>query len=52
MWLVGKRRGFDPGPVDGVLGRRTQTAIAAYQRAEHLAVTGTLTPETLRSLRR
>ena len=45
------RRGFNPGPVDGVLGQRTAGAISAFQRAQRLPATGTLTPETLSALR-
>ena len=41
--------GFDPGPIDGVLGRRTHGAIKAYQRDKGLA-TGGLTYETIKSL--
>lgn len=41
------RAGFNPGPADGVLGPRTAGAIRAYQRAQRLNETGTLTPETL-----
>ena len=35
-----KRRGYDPGPVDGLLGRRTARAIRAFQADHGLAVTG------------
>lgn len=28
-----KRRGFDPGPADGIFGRRTQSAVKAFQRS-------------------
>jgi hypothetical protein len=41
--------GHDPGPIDGVLGRRTQGGINAYQREKGLAV-GPLTYRTLESL--
>lgn len=44
------QQGFSPGPVDGVLGPRTAGAIRAYQRAQRLRETGTLTPETLSRL--
>jgi hypothetical protein len=47
-----KRHGFDPGPVDGVLGPRTRDALTAFQRSARLPATGTLTPETVQSLRR
>ncbi len=45
------RRGFNPGPIDGVIGRRTAGAIRAFQRSQRLPETGTLTPETLSALR-
>jgi putative peptidoglycan binding protein len=38
--------GFEPGPVDGVLGRRTRRAILRFQRAHQLRATGALDPET------
>jgi len=41
--------GFDPGPIDGVLGWQTHGAIKAYQSAKGLA-TGGLTYETMKSL--
>jgi len=42
-----RQAGYDPGPVDGVMGPRTQTALASYQRAQGLAATGHLDSETL-----
>lgn len=42
-----RQQGYDPGPVDGVVGPRTQTALASYQRAQGLAATGHLDSETL-----
>ncbi len=33
-----KRMGYDPGPIDGILGPRTQAAIRAYQKDHGLAV--------------
>jgi hypothetical protein len=45
------RLGFHPGPVDGVVGPRTSDAIRAFQRAQHLPETGSLTPDTLLRLR-
>ncbi len=41
-----KKEGFDPGPVDGIMGPMTMTALRNYQSHNNLAVTGTLTPET------
>jgi hypothetical protein len=45
------RLGYNPGPIDGIMGRRTGNAISAFQRAQGLPETGTLTPETLSRLR-
>jgi lytic murein transglycosylase len=45
------RRGFDAGPVDGVLGRGTAAAIRAYQQARGLPVDGRASPALLRTLR-
>ena len=44
-----KRRGYDPGRVDGVFGRETMDAVATYQRNKGMA-SGQLTMETLKSL--
>ncbi len=44
-----KTAGFDPGPVDGIIGRGTLRAIDAYQREKGLA-RGGLTMDTLKSL--
>jgi lipid-binding SYLF domain-containing protein/peptidoglycan hydrolase-like protein with peptidoglycan-binding domain len=41
-----KDQGFDPGPIDGVMGPMTMTALRNYQSHNKLPVTGTLTPET------
>jgi peptidoglycan hydrolase-like protein with peptidoglycan-binding domain len=45
------RLGYKPGPVDGVIGPRTSGALRAFQRAQQLPETGSLTPETLGRLR-
>lgn len=42
--------GFDLGTPDGVMGPSTASAIRAYQRAEGLEVTGTISEEVVRSL--
>ncbi|MDX1541093.1 MAG: TIGR02594 family protein [Geminicoccaceae bacterium] len=42
--------GFDPGPVDGILGRRTIQAIEAFQAARGLKVDGIVGPRTLARL--
>ena len=39
-------KGYDAGPVDGVLGSRTRAAIRQYQASEKLTVTGRLDAET------
>lgn len=42
--------GYDPGPADGIRGRRTIAAIKAFQTANHLKVDGIAGPQTLRAL--
>lgn len=42
-----KTRGYDPGPVDGVAGRRTYEAIRRYQAAAGLEVDGRPSPDLL-----
>jgi peptidoglycan hydrolase-like protein with peptidoglycan-binding domain len=39
-------KGFDPGPIDGVMGSQTRQAISQYQKSENLPVTGHLDGET------
>jgi peptidoglycan hydrolase-like protein with peptidoglycan-binding domain len=39
--------GYEPGPVDGIVGPRTRDALARYQRSERIAVTGRLDAETM-----
>ena len=39
-------KGYDPGPIDGVMGSQTRAAIRQYQTAENLPVTGHLDGET------
>ena len=43
-------QGFDPGPADGVFGRRTRTAIGQWQAARGEEPTGYLDAQTARSL--
>lgn len=43
-------QGYNPGPVDGMMGKRTRVAIKQYQRDYDLPVTGRLDDETLASL--
>lgn len=42
-------KGFNPGPIDGVIGWKTMKALKGYQSKKNLAV-GQLTVETLKSL--
>jgi len=42
--------GYNPGPIDGDIGRDTMAAVTAYQKANGLA-SGQLTMETLRKLK-
>ena len=42
-------QGFDPGPIDGVMGQGTHAAVRAFQKKKGLAVGG-LTMETLKAL--
>ena len=39
-------KGYDPGPIDGVMGSQTRDAISQYQKAENLPVTGHLDAQT------
>jgi uncharacterized protein (TIGR02594 family) len=45
-----KAAGFDPGPLDGIVGPKTRAAIAAFQRARGLEVDGIAGPETRKAL--
>lgn len=44
------RLGYDPGPVDGVMGSRTEGAIRNYQRDHNLLVDGRPTVELARHI--
>jgi hypothetical protein len=41
-----QEKGFDPGPVDGVMGAKTTAAIKEFQQKNNLTVTGTLDTDT------
>jgi len=45
-----KQQGYDPGPIDGVIGPQTTTALRSYQKAEGMQVTGRADTETLGKL--
>ena len=36
--------GFDPGPVDGLMGPRTRTAVESFEQAQGLPASGEMTP--------
>ena len=42
--------GYDPGPADGLIGKRTRIAVQHFQRYAGLAPTGQITEELLRLL--
>ena len=44
------RHGFELGPIDGILGPRTQAALRGYQRKNGITPTGQLDAATLRAL--
>jgi hypothetical protein len=41
---------YDPGPLDGVFGRKTRDAVKAFQRAHGLVVDGVVGPTTAKNL--
>ena len=43
-------QGFEPGPVDGAMGRRTRNALRAFQKANELPASGRLNRDTCRQL--
>ena len=45
-----KDKGFDPGPLDGVMGTRTHTAIREFQKSNSLEPTGMLDEKTQEAL--
>lgn len=42
--------GFEPGPIDGLMGPRTRKAVSAFQRANSLSPNGRLNAKTLNTL--
>ena len=45
------KAGFDPGPVDGRLGKKTRRAIKAFQKKNHLTADGVVGDKTWSVLR-
>lgn len=44
------RKGFDPGVIDGIWGRRTERAVREYQASNDLLIDGIVGPRTWKSL--
>jgi len=55
-WRIGqaqerlKAAGFDPGPIDGVLGPQTRAALRRYQASQRVPATGALDEATRQAL--
>ena len=45
-----KDKGYEPGPIDGVMGRKTASALKKYQQTENLSVTGQMDAQTVAKL--
>lgn len=45
-----KDKGHDPGPIDGVMGPKTQDALRAFQKDQNLPSTGRMDTQTLGAL--
>lgn len=45
-----KNLGYDPGPVDGILGGMTRRAVRKFQADKGLSVDGVIGPQTLKAL--
>ncbi|MGH7835754.1 MAG: peptidoglycan-binding domain-containing protein [Candidatus Binatia bacterium] len=45
-----KDKGHDPGPIDGVMGPKTQEALRAFQQSNNLKATGGIDAETAQKL--
>ena len=42
--------GIDPGPIDGIFGARTKTAVSAFQKSQGIAEAGFADEETIRAI--
>lgn len=45
-----REAGFDPGPIDGIIGEQTKSAVREFQRAHGLPATGQLDQATRQEL--
>ena len=43
-------KGFDPGPIDGVMGPQTRQALQSFQRSKNITTSGELNAETSQHL--
>jgi peptidoglycan hydrolase-like protein with peptidoglycan-binding domain len=43
-------KGVDPGPIDGIMGPKTQAALRSYQKDQKLPETGRIDNQTLEKL--
>ena len=41
-----QERGYDPGPLDGVMGKKTKAALRQFQRDQRLSATGEIDAST------
>lgn len=46
-----QRAGFDPGPIDGRMGRKTREALRHFQQAQGLTADGRIGPQTIAKLK-
>jgi peptidoglycan hydrolase-like protein with peptidoglycan-binding domain len=45
-----KQRGYDPGPIDGIIGTKTKQSIQAFQFAAKFPPSGLITTDLLQRL--
>ncbi len=45
-----KDKGDNPGPADGIMGKKTRSALKSFQKANGLKATGTLDDQTAEKL--
>lgn len=45
-----KKAGFDPGPIDGIMGKKTRAAVMAFQKANGLKADGRVGKLTMAKL--
>jgi len=42
-----KKLGFNPGPIDGIFGKKTRAALIRFQKSRRLIADGIAGPQTL-----